>query len=303
MEEAINPYEELMIRVLEASATEAEEKQLESWLIESPIHQQEFEAFQKIWEGAADTNLIGRLDIEADLKAVKQKARTEQQIIKTKVVKGNFYRKIAAILLPLAVVATALFLYFNQQNSNAPILLSDGTKVWLYQDAQLDYPEQFAEETRTVKLKGEAFFEVAKDITKPFLIDAGATEIRVLGTSFNVHSQAKLTSVIVNTGKVRLSAKATPEQSVELTKGEKGMYRNAILSEKVNTNKNYRSWQNGVFEFDGTIPIDEVIAQLSKYYGSIKVNTAANRECALNATFEQEELSIVLKTINESCGY
>lgn len=303
MEEAINPYEELMIRVLEASATAAEEKQLEHWLAESSLHQTEFDAFRKIWEGAADTNLIGELDIEADLKAVKQKAKAGQHRATAKVVKGNFYRRIAAILLPLAVVATALFLYFNQQNSNEPILLSDGTKVWLYQDAQLEYPEQFVGNTRTVKLTGEAFFEVAKDTIQPFLIDAGATEIRVLGTSFNVQSQNKFTSVIVNTGKVRLSAKDAPEQAVELTKGEKGMYRNAILSEKLNTNKNYRAWQTGIFEFDGTTPIEEVIAQLSKYYGPIKININANQECALNATFEQEELSTILKTINESCGY
>jgi len=58
---------------------------------------------------------------------------------------------------------------------------------------------------------------VAKDASKPFIIEAGASKIRVLGTSFNVQSSIEETNVIVNTGKVQLSAKNTPEQVVELT--------------------------------------------------------------------------------------
>ena len=317
MKEAINPYDELMIRVFDGYATETEQKQLNDWLIASHANQTAFTEFQKIWTGAADASVLHNLDIEADLKVVKAQAKMGNRQLAT----GNsqlamrnpqpatrilfiaFLRKIAAILLLLAVIGIALSIYLNQGTDPKPILLSDGTKVWLYQDANLEYPETFTETTRSVKLTGEAFFEVAKDATKPFVIEAGASEIRVLGTSFNVQSAVNQTNVIVNTGKVQLSAKEAPEQVVELTKGEKGIYQNAIVKETINTDKNYRAWQNGIFEFDGSLPMEEVIAQLSKYYGKIEMNIATNADCSIVGEFEKEELSTVLEVIKNSCGY
>ena len=310
MKEAINPYDELMIRVLDGYATETEQKQLNDWLKKSPANQTTFNEFQQIWTGAADASLLNNLDIEADLKKVKAQAKTDNPQLatrnpkpETRLLSISFLRKIAAILLPLAVIGIALSIYLHQGTGPKSVLLSDGTKVWLYQDAHLEYPATFAETTRSVKLTGEAFFEVAKDATKPFIIEAGASEIRVLGTSFNVQSTVEATNVIVNTGKVQLSAKAAPEQIVELTKGEKGIYQNAIVQETLNTDKNYRAWQNGIFEFDGSLPMQEVIAQLSKYYGEIDINIAANSDCSFAAAFDKEELSTVLETINNTCGY
>ena len=310
MKEAINPYDELMIRVLDGYATETEQKQLNDWLLASPANQKVFKEFQKIWTEAANASVLNNLDIEADLKAVKAQAKTGNIELATRnpqpatrILSISFIRKIAAILLPLAVIGIALSIYLNQDTKLEPVLLSDGTKVWLYQDANLEYPATFAGSTRSVKLTGEAFFEVAKDATKSFIIEAGASEIRVLGTSFNVQSSVGETNVIVNTGKVQLSAKDAPEQVVELTKGEKGIHQNAIVKETINTDKNYRAWQNGIFEFDGSLPIKEVIAQLSKYYGELDINIAANADCSFAGEFEQEELSTVVETIKNTCGY
>lgn len=300
MEEAINPYEELMIRVLDGYATEEEKKQLDNWLKESPANQTNFEDFKSIWFSASDVSILKELDVEADLKVVKQQVLVKKSADKTKVISLSFMKRVAAILLPLAIVSAALFLYFNPSMNHEPIVLSDGTKVWLYKDAKLDFPEQFSGKTRFVQLTGEAYFEVARDTNKHFIIEAGEANIEVLGTSFNVQSKVKNTNVIVNSGKVRLFARDAPEQAAELTKGEKGTYQNAILTEVINKDKNYRAWQNGIFEFDGTLPISEVVLQLSKYYGRISINTA-NPDCYLEATFEQEELNTVLETIKNSC--
>ena len=66
------------------------------------------------------------------------------------------------------------------------VLLEDGTRVWLNADSKLVYPEQFAKDKREVSLVGEAYFEVKKDISKPFMVQADEMNIRVTGTSFNV---------------------------------------------------------------------------------------------------------------------
>ena len=303
MEETNNLYEDLMIRVLDGVATESEKATFEQWLIEQPVNQVTYQDFQKIWTASSDAKLLEGLDVSTDLAAVKAKAKQQQSTKTAKIISFPMLRKVAAILLPIAVVVTALFLYVNQDDSYKPILLSDGTKVWLYKTAKLDFPKSFEGEKRLVKLTGEAYFDVAKDASKPFIIEAGKATIRVLGTSFNVQSSATATKVVVNSGKVQLADKINQEKAVELTKGEKGVFANAQVVESINTDKNYRSWHTGIFEFDGTVPMEVVVQQLSKYYGKVDLNIAANEACLLDANFEKEDLKTVLEVIKNSCGY
>lgn len=68
------------------------------------------------------------------------------------------------------------------------VTLADGTTVWLNANSTLTYPSKFIHETREVQLEGEAYFEVAKDKLKPFIVRAKGQEIEVLGTKFNVNS-------------------------------------------------------------------------------------------------------------------
>lgn len=68
------------------------------------------------------------------------------------------------------------------------VVLADGTKVWLNADSELKYPVSFSGETRQVFVRGEAYFEVAKDSLHPFIVRNGKVDIRVLGTSFNIRA-------------------------------------------------------------------------------------------------------------------
>lgn len=296
-----NLHENLMIKMLEGIASKAEISQFQKWLKLSTENEKEYKDFQKIWTAVPDAKLLDKLDVEADLAAIKGKTTTPK-INNNRIISLNFFRRIAAVLLPLIIALTGLYFYFNQTDPKAPMVLNDGTKVWLYNDAKLDYPDLFDEEIRFVKLNGEAFFEVAENKNKPFVIEAGATKIKVLGTSFNVQSFSQETNVIVNTGKVSLYPKNDAQNAVELTKGEKGIYKKGTLTETMNADNNYRSWQNGIFEFDGTKPVNEVIEQLSKYYGPLNIDIEDNKDCLLEANFEKEALSTVIEVIKNSCG-
>ena len=66
------------------------------------------------------------------------------------------------------------------------LLLSDGTKIWLNSETEITYPTRFVGNKRVVNLIGEAFFEVAKNKEKPFIVNANGMEVKVLGTSFNI---------------------------------------------------------------------------------------------------------------------
>jgi hypothetical protein len=87
--------------------------------------------------------------------------------------------------------------------------LPDSTRIFLNKNSSLTYPENFDGLTRTVILTGEAFFEVKRNEHKPFIIEAGNTETKVLGTSFNIKEDAKNKKVEVSvvTGKVQFKAK------------------------------------------------------------------------------------------------
>lgn len=88
------------------------------------------------------------------------------------------------------------------------LLLSDSTEVWVNSSSRFLYPEKFATAKRNVLLpEGEAFFEVKRDTLRPFIVNAGQLEIKVLGTSFNISNYSMLHNqvITVNTGKVQVS--------------------------------------------------------------------------------------------------
>lgn len=92
--------------------------------------------------------------------------------------------------------------------------LSDGSRVQLNSGARLEYPTVFGRDTRRVKLSGEAFFEVEHDAEKPFVVETFASDIRVLGTKFNVDADAvcgRFSTALLE-GRVRISNRLNPAQ-------------------------------------------------------------------------------------------
>ena len=100
------------------------------------------------------------------------------------------------------------------------IILPDSTVVWLNSSSTISYPNSFDENSRTVELIGEAFFDVTHDKTKPFIIQSGKLQVNVLGTSFNFkHYNEDSNAVLaVETGSVVLSVGSTATTTVEAGK-------------------------------------------------------------------------------------
>lgn len=147
------------------------------------------------------------------------------------------------------------------------LMLSDGTKVWLNSETELRFPEEFLGTNRNVFLKGEAYFDVAKDRSKPFYIHINNVLIEVLGTSFNVEArdnsnEIKATlvegSILMNDNKSFL--RISPNQQVIYNK-----LKSEITSKEVNVRK-YISWKNGMFYFDNE-ELSVILEQLSRWYG------------------------------------
>lgn len=147
------------------------------------------------------------------------------------------------------------------------VLLSDGTRIWLNSETELTYPTHFAGNQRKVTLVGEAYFEVAKNKEKPFIVNANGMEVRVLGTSFNVScytSDGTFSTTLVE-GSVAI--KAASNKTTTLAPSEQFTFskeKNETTVRIVNTEL-FTSWMDGKYIFkDATL--DEIIRKLQRWY-------------------------------------
>lgn len=150
------------------------------------------------------------------------------------------------------------------------LVLADGTKVWLNSDSQLEYPVSFSGNTREVKLKGEAYFEVAHNKEKPFITHVGESKVKVLGTSFNISGykeDMRMTTTLVS-GKVRVDMPSgKKEKFAILVPGQQLAYNEADKAfkvRKVNT-KEYTSWKDGRL-YIKEMTLEDIMVKLERWY-------------------------------------
>ena len=115
-------------------------------------------------------------------------------------------------------------------------------------------------------LTGEAFFEIAPDANKPFIIDAGRASVKVVGTSFNVitRNNEAAVEVFVKTGKVMLSNNSR-SKTLSLEPGYIGTMDSEISAKTLNQNPNYLSWKTGLLVYNGQ-KLDVVFSDLKRVY-------------------------------------
>lgn len=148
------------------------------------------------------------------------------------------------------------------------LVLQDGSKVWLNAGSSVTYPVVFTGKERKVRIRGEAYFEVAKAAGKPFLVDVdGRAEVEVLGTHFNVNAYnedgmirtALLEGAVrVRSGKDRPGTVLEPGQQVTVSK-QGGMTVTDADFDEVN------AWRNGLFHFRKA-SVQEVMREVARWY-------------------------------------
>lgn len=147
------------------------------------------------------------------------------------------------------------------------IILADGTKVWLNSDSKLNYPTQFIGKERKVELIGEAYFEVASNKEKPFIVSTQNQEIQVLGTHFNVQSYPKKTiTTSLLEGKIVVNS-LTNNNRKTLLPGQQSQlnHRGEIEVKYIKNIEDFIEWKEGYFQLNGTT-ITDVMDVLSRWY-------------------------------------
>ena len=183
--------------------------------------------------------------------------------------------------------------------------LSDGTQVKLNSGSSIMYPIHFIEgKERIVYLEGEAFFDVTKDASHPFIVHTKNMNVRVLGTQFSVSSYENNSSthVVLVEGAVKAypsgekfysknSVLLKPNQMVTLMKSS-----TALHVEEVNT-KHFTSWMQKGINFRDA-PFKDVLNEIERHFDvKIECETSVLKKCLFTASFGNENLEQVLKTI------
>jgi len=180
------------------------------------------------------------------------------------------------------------------------IILSDGTVVYLNSGSSLKYATKFlTNQTRNVILKGEAFFDVAHDKTRPFVVETEELNVKVLGTKFNLsnYQEDSSTDVVLTDGSVNLSYKNIESEAkrVTLIPGMKGSLNKddkSISTQKVNTTL-YTSWLDNNLVFRDA-SFNYIIKKLERKYNVIIINNNKNLlNETFNATIECDKENII----------
>lgn len=186
------------------------------------------------------------------------------------------YAAIALILVASTIWATlrladnaapTMNTLFVPAGQRAQITLQDGTQVWLNAQSTLTYPSHFSRKNREVKITGEAFFDVAKDRKKPFIVSTQNVHVKVLGTQFNVYSYpgAGYIQTDLVEGSVKVYQTDNENNSTVLKPNEQVVVRGSSMIVSNINNPEHLLWKNGIYSFNNERLID-IITKLELYY-------------------------------------
>ena len=291
-----NDFLLLVCRKLSGEATDTELKELDLLLSADTELFMQYKIQQQYWEQHEDPNqlvleeglqkLLQRLDLPAGNNI------NPEPVIRKRGAFTSLRARLAAAASIAALMAIAFFFvqksksntaalpltsFEKKQNSKgikSTIQLADGSKVWLNADSRIQYPEVFEGGTREVYLNGEAFFEVAKNPSRPFIIHLANGTVRVLGTSFNIraYDNEKVVETSVATGKVAFIPKyknvAKKADTVFLTPNNKVRYQ--FNAEKIavlpTLALNDKAWTEGKMIFKA-MRLQEIAIELERNFG------------------------------------
>lgn len=197
----------------------------------------------------------------------------------------------------------------NPRGQKTTVFLNDGTKVILNAESSIEYKRKFENGLREVKLTGEAFFDVAHDESRPFVVKSGLLETTALGTSFNIkaHDEEDI-KVSLLTGKVKVvnASSQGDEGDVILLPGEQVAFqgKSGTLDKGKFDLSKVAAWKDGVLIFDDS-SMGEIKQMLERWYGvEIRlINKNTKMHTHFSGEFDNQSLETVLKAIGFSKSF
>ncbi|MFB6454074.1 FecR family protein [Chitinophaga sp. Hz27] len=176
------------------------------------------------------------------------------------------------------------------------LLLSDGTEVWLNAATTLRFPFNFYGNTREVSVEGEAYFKIAADSKRPFIVRSAAQQIEVLGTSFNINTYNNgIVQTSLVSGQVRLHSHAGQVQL--LNPGSQAIYENNDFSVRKFDEEDVLSWMSGITYYH-SLPLRQLAPIAARFYGvEVEIENPALSARSFTGLMERNKLEDFLSDL------
>lgn len=287
-----------------------QEKKFAEWLAVSG-NDAEYNKYLKIWkeiaEASADSFDTERAWLELNRRLAEERRRN---FFSSRIVRVS-----AGIAAAAAVAFVSIFSYniyessgskaveFASVSGKSRVSLPDGSDVTLDSGASVSYEESFGKKTRNITAEGRVFFDVAKDKKKPFVIQTGGLEIKVLGTKFDVDSRLDEVIVSLVEGSVSLTGIEEGKESI-MKAGEVAVFDKKSGEVRIGKGdvRGSMLWCMERLSFqDATL--DKVCHDLSMWYGVnvVLADNLVGKGC-INFTITDESLESVLSIISATTG-
>jgi len=302
----------LILRQLNGEATDDELLCFNEWLLERSENLDFFLEIKSVWNTS--------MTKEIDFNSRKALGRIHRMLKKESRVRKFLQhgQSIAASLIIITLLAAFAFYQVQDEvrktllestivhqitkvsNAGEQLRLSlpDGSVVRLNAGSSIQFPERFEKKERKVVVTGEAFFDVAKNPNRPFIVYSNHIRTTVLGTSFNIRSfKGKNTSVTVATGIVKVAHQNKDKSfEVKLLPNQQVVYNQSNESFDVNEvdSENYLSWTNGVLRFNDE-SLADVALELERWFNvSIEIENIKSVDLKVNGSFKGKKLYNIL---------
>ncbi|HMI04726.1 MAG TPA: FecR domain-containing protein [Pedobacter sp.] len=305
--------DELLIKFLLNETSEEEGITVQAWLEADSSNQAYFGQFEKIWKAGKKLAVLSTVNeqqawLKFKERTSKRTTGSPEAIIRP-LKQSLSWLKIAAILILIGGIWMTYNIFGPErykdviaENKVLTEQLPDGSELTLNKNSKISYVNNFKRHRHVKLSKGDVFFNVAHDKTRPFVIEINQVSVTVVGTSFNIKRLNGQTEVIVETGIVRVELNG---QKIELHKGEKvliGTAATVLLKEK-NTDQLYNYYRSNLFIANNT-PIQKVADVMNEAYGSqISISDPSLGAETISTTFKVDAgLEGNLKVIMETMG-
>lgn len=310
---------DIIIKYLNQTATENEMEKLLYWLEQNQENQQQFITTRDLWL-ASEATLSSQYGESAKaFIAFKRKAILFEHS-KNKNLFINRFVKVAASIALLVVCSSIAFFYGKESVSNntqimtvvmnqaimgpghkGSVTLPDGTRAWLNSNSKLIYPDQFEKDARKVKLEGEGYFEVIKDVNTPFYVETADMSVKVLGTHFDVQNYEKknISETVLLSGEVEVMIKKNGEKRI-LSPNEKLFFdrqTNVHNVEKVNAAE-YALWTAEKLVFEDEC-LSTILRKMERWYGiNVSCQSGVPLSSRYSLTIRNESIEEILKMLS-----
>ncbi|BAV09805.1 FecR family protein [Filimonas lacunae] len=304
----------LLVKYMLGETTANEKQEVTAWLAQDSANQQYYEQLQTIWQKSKQLEPHTTVNENDAWQRFQQRAGNGNPSISTPAARVLPLRRIAAAAAVVLLAAGGWWLYQSGVSGRNTVTLTatsevvtdtlpDGSVVTLNKNAQLNYRKNLAstDNNRKVNLEGEAFFNIAPDKNKPFVITAGDVTVKVLGTSFNIKRTATSTEIIVASGAIEV---VHHNQAMRLQQQEKIVVttNDNQLQKQQNNSELYSYYHTRQFVCKNT-PLYQLVNVLNEAYDAhIVIANKAIQSLPLTTTFQQQPVDSIITVITQTLG-